>query len=152
ERALISPARLARLALGDFAERTRTYSFLVTLLVMVWATSVFIPPSGSNYTTVNIQGHRGLYNSAWLGVQLSMLVNAFFGLIGFYLVKNAVTRDRGTRVGELLAATPLSRAGYVLSKWLSNLLVLACMLAVVGVCGALLQLVRGEDMAVDPVA
>jgi len=149
---LTSPGRLTRLASLDFAERTRTYSFLVTLLVMVWATNVFIPAAGSNYSTVNIDGHRGFYNSHWLGLQLALLVNTFFGLIGFYLVKNAVDRDRRTGVGELLAASPLSRFDYTLSKWLSNFFVLASMLAVVAVCTALLQLVRGEDRAIDPIA
>lgn len=149
---MIAPARLVRLAAGDFAERSRTYAFAVTLLVMVWATNVFIPPLDSNYTTVDIQGHRGVYGSAWLGVQLSMLVNSFFGLIGFYLVKSAVDRDRRSGVGQLLAASPLSRVGYTLSKWLSNFLVLSSMLAVVAVCTALLQVVRGEDTAVNPVA
>jgi ABC-type transport system involved in multi-copper enzyme maturation permease subunit len=149
---LKSPGRLTRLAALDFAERTRTYSFLVTLLVMVWATNVFIPAAGANYSTVNIDGHRGFYNSHWLGVQLAMLVNTFFGLIGFYLVKNAVDRDRRTGVGELLAASPLSRFDYTLSKWLSNFFVLASMLTVVAVCTALLQLVRGEDRAIDPIA
>lgn len=149
---MIAPGRLARLAAGDFAERSRTYAFVVTLLVMVWATNVFIPPLDSNYTTVSIHGHRGVYNSHWLGAQLAVLLNSFFGLIGFYLVKSAVDRDRKTGVGQLLAAAPLSRAGYMLSKWLSNFLVLASMLAVVAVCTALLQVVRGEDTAVNPLA
>jgi len=101
---------------------------------------------------VDILGHRGVYNSHWLGAQLAVLLNTFFGLIGFYLVKSSVDRDRRTGVGQLLAASPLSRAGYTLSKWLSNFLVLASMVAVVAVCTALLQVVRGEDLAVNPIA
>jgi len=143
--------RLARLVAGDFAERTRRYAFLVTLGLTVWAATIFVPPLDATYTTVNIHGHRGTYNSAWIGAQLTLLVNAFLGLVGFFLVKSAVDRDRQSRVGELLAATPMSRVSYTLSKALSNLAVLASMVAVVVVCSAVLQWVRGEDPRIDPV-
>ena len=142
--------RLARLVSGDFAERTRRYSFLVTLGLTVWAATIFVPPLDATYTTVNIHGHRGTYNSAWIGAQLTLLVNAFLGLVGFFLVKSAGDRDRHSRVGELLAATPMSRVSYTLSKALSNLAVLASMVAVVVVCSAVLQWVRGEDLRIDP--
>jgi hypothetical protein len=149
---VIAPGRLARLVAGDFAERTRTYAFLVTLGLTVWAATVFVPTPGAGYSTVDIHGHRGAYNSAWIGAQLTLLVNAFLGLAGFYLVKSAIDRDRRTRVGQLLAATPLSRVGYTLAKALSNLAVLASMVGVVVVCSVALQWVRGEDARIDMVA
>jgi hypothetical protein len=149
---VIAPSRLARLVAGDFAERTRTYAFLVTLALTVWAATIFIPPAGAGYSTVDINGHRGTYNSAWIGAQLTLLVNAFLGLAGFYLVKSAIDRDRRTGVGQLLAASPLSRVGYTLAKAMSNLAVLASMVGVVVVCSAVLQWVRGEDARIDLVA
>jgi len=149
---VIAPGRLARLVAADVAERTRRYGFLVTLALTVWATNVFIPPLDAGYSTVTIHGHRGAYNSAWVGAQVALLVNAFLGLAGFYLVKGVVDRDRRTGVGELLASTTLSRVGYTLAKALSNLAVLASMVAVVIVCSALLQWVRAEDARIDPVA
>jgi hypothetical protein len=143
--------RLARLVAGDFAERTRRYGFMVTLGLTVWAATIFVPPVDATYTTVSIHGHRGAYNSAWIGAQLTLLVNAFLGLVGFFLVRSAVDRDRRSGVGELLAATPMSRVSYTLSKALSNLAVLTSMVAVVIVCSAALQWVRGEDARIDPV-
>ncbi len=146
---MIALRRLARLVAGDFAERTRRYGFLVTLAFTVWAATAFVPPLDAGYTTVSIHGHRGTYNSAWVGAQVTLLVNVFLGLAGFYLVKSAVDRDRRSGVGELLAATPLSRVGYTLAKALSNLAVLASMVAVVIVCSAVLQWVRREDARID---
>ncbi|NOT34655.1 MAG: hypothetical protein HOP12_10870 [Candidatus Eisenbacteria bacterium] len=143
---------LVGLAIADFKERSRRYSFLVTLIAMVWAAQVFLPPTGSDYLTLSIAGHRGLYNSAWVGAQLTFLANAFLGLIGFYLVKNSIERDRESGVGALLAATPLSRVRYVVAKGVSNLLVLASMIGVVAVSGAVLQLVRGEVRTLEPLA
>ena len=58
----------------------------------------------------------------------------------------------GAGVGQVLAATPLSRLGYLLGKFCSNLAVLASMAGVLAVTALVLQLVRGESMSVDPVA
>ncbi|MFI5372958.1 MAG: hypothetical protein ACHQ52_15490, partial [Candidatus Eisenbacteria bacterium] len=147
-----APLRLARLVLGDFRERSRSYAFLVTLVAAVWAAHVFLPPNGSNYATLQIGGHRGVYGSAWVGALVAMLANAFLGFAGFYLVKSAIERDRRTQVGEVLAGTPLSKPLYTLSKALSNFLVLASMMLVLGVSAGALQLMRGEDTILRPAA
>lgn len=146
------PLQLARLALGDFRERSRGYAFLVTMVAAVWSAHVFLPPNGSNYATLQIGGHRGVYGSAWVGALVAMLANVFLGFAGFYLVKSAIERDRRTQVGEVLAGTPLSKPLYTLSKTLSNFMVLASMILVLGVSACALQLLRGEDMALRPLA
>ena len=64
---------------------------------------------------------------------------------GFYIVRSAIARDQETGVGQILAATPLRNAGYLLGKFLSNLMVLASMAAVLAVTAFALQLVRGES-------
>lgn len=146
------PLRLARLTLGDFQERSRTSAYLVTLIAAVWCAHVFLPANGADYATLAIGTHRGLYNSEWVGALVAMMSNVFLGFVGFYLVKSSVDRDRRTRVGEVLAGTPLTKPLYTVSKWLSNFLVLASMIGVLGVSAALLQLLRGEDMALRPLA
>jgi hypothetical protein len=144
------PWRLALLALGDFRERSRSIGFLVTMLAAVWSAHVFLPANGSNYATLQIGGHRGLYDSAWVGSLVAMMANAFLGFAGFYLVKSAIERDRRTRVGDVLAGTPLTKPMYTLSKTLSNFMVLACMTAVLGLSACALQWLRGEDHLVRP--
>lgn len=42
-------------------------------------------------------------------------------LPAFYLVKNAIERDEQTRVGQIIATTPLSKSLYTLGKAFSNL-------------------------------
>ncbi|HEV7712151.1 MAG TPA: hypothetical protein VGP16_28440, partial [Asanoa sp.] len=71
---------------------------------------------------------------------------------GFYVVRGAVARDETTRVGHILAATTLSRAGYLAGKFVSNLMVLASMAGVLAGTALVLQLARGESRSVDPVA
>ncbi len=130
---------------ADFLERTRRYSFLLTLGFTVYAAYKFLPPAYANYVTLRMGEHRGIYNSAWVGAAVSLLTGAFLSLAGFYLVKNALDRDQQTRVGQILAATPLSRPLYTLGKALSNFAFLATMASVVAVVAGITQLVRSED-------
>jgi hypothetical protein len=65
--------------------------------------------------------------------------------VGFYIVKNAVDRDRQTRVGEVLAGTPLSKVSYLLGKFLSNFAVLVSMVAVLALAAVAMQFLAAED-------
>jgi len=141
-----------QLARADFFERIRRYSFVVTLVATVIAAYIFVPPNHAGYTTLDLGGHRGVYNSAWIGAQVALLTATFLALIGFYLVRNAVGRDRLTGVGQIIAGTPVSKPVYTLGKWLSNCFVLGLIVAVVIMGAAILQLIRGEDMAIRPIA
>jgi hypothetical protein len=136
---------LVQLVRADFLERVRRHSFLVTLGFTLYAAYMFLPPNHSHYSTLNLGGHRGVYNSAWVGTLVAMLSVTFLSMAGFYLVKNAVERDRQTGVGAILAATPMSGPVYLLGKMLSNFAVLATMVAVLAMAAGVMQIIRGED-------
>ncbi|NUO78998.1 hypothetical protein HUU05_02900 [candidate division KSB1 bacterium] len=137
---------LYHLMRADFLERTRRYSFLLTLGFVLYFAYLSIPPNHAKYATLQLAGHRGIYNSAWLGSQVAMLTTLFLSIAGFYLVKNTISRDHQTGVGQILAATPMSKTIYVLGKVLSNFAVLAMMVLVLIVATAAMQLVRAEDV------
>jgi hypothetical protein len=65
--------------------------------------------------------------------------------VGFYIVKNAVDRDRQTRVGEILAGTPLTKVSYLLGKFLSNFAVLVSMVVVLALAAVAMQFLAAED-------
>jgi hypothetical protein len=136
---------LYHLARADFLQRTRSYSFLITLGITLYVGYFFVPPNHSSYATMTIGDHRGLYNSAYLGSLMALLISPFLSLAGFYLVKNAIDRDIQTRVGQILATTTLSKPLYTVGKTISNFAVLAVMVAVMGVAAVVMQFVRGED-------
>lgn len=146
----MTPGLLVRLALGDFKDRARRYSFLVMMVAMVYAAYLFLPPRGAAYVTIDLSGYRGIYNSAWIGANVAVMASLFLSLCGFYLVKNAIERDRRSGVGEILAATRLGRAPYLLSKALSNLMVFGALLAVLLATTFVMQLVRGEESRLVP--
>ena len=136
------------LAKADFLERVRRYSFLLTLLLTVYFGYLCAPPNHARYITLQLAGHRPLYNSAYLGTLLAMQTGIFLSLTGFFLVKNAVSRDERTGVGQILAATRMTKFQYLAGKQLSNFAVLAAMTALVAVAAGVMQLVRAEDIAI----
>jgi hypothetical protein len=148
----VSPALLWRLARADLLERTRRTSFLVALLFMMVGGWHFLPAVAAGYVTINLDGYRGLYNSAWVGASMALLTSTFLSLVGFYLVRGTIDRDRRTGVGEILATTPLSRFAYLGARAIGNFVYLALLTLVILVTAVVMQQVRGEVRSVDPVA
>jgi hypothetical protein len=126
---------------ADFLERVRRYSFLVTLAATVWLGWLV----GTGKLGIWVGNARGVFNSAWIGVTMAMVINTFLSLAGFYVVKGSVDRDRSTGVGQILATTPISRPLYALGKTASNFAVLAAMVAVLAVAAVVIQLTAAED-------
>lgn len=139
---------LYHLARADFLERVRRYSFLITLGLTIYFAYTTVPPNHANYITMQMGGHRGVYNSAYLGFLIALFTAVFLSFAGFYLVKNAVDRDTQTGVGQILATTPLSKSQYTLGKALSNFAVLGVMVGLIALAAVAMQLVRREDTAI----
>jgi hypothetical protein len=129
------------LARADFLERVRRYSYFVTLLFAVYLGYA----AGTGRISLRLGDYRGVYTSAWIGAMVSLVATTFLSLVGFYIVKNAVDRDRQTRVGEILAGTPLTKVSYFLGKFLSNFAVLVSMVLVLALAAVAMQLLAAED-------
>jgi hypothetical protein len=130
---------------ADFLERTRRYSFLLALaLTLYLAYTVY-----RGQLTYKLEDYRGVYNSAWMGCEMALVITAFLTLIGFYVVKNTIQRDQETRVGQILAATPMSKPFYTVAKMISNFSVLATMVLVLSLAALAMQLLRAESRHVD---
>lgn len=52
---------------SDFLERSRRYSFLITLELTIFAAYLYLPPSSTNDLLLGLGCYRGFYNSAWVG-------------------------------------------------------------------------------------
>jgi len=133
---------LYQMVRADFLERVRRYSFLVTL-----AASLYLAygVAAEKVWIVVGNGYRGVYNSAWIGALMSICCSTFLSLAGFYIVKNAVQRDTDTRVGQILAATPMRKNFYTIAKTLSNFAVLACMVLILMLAAVVMQFMLGES-------
>lgn len=133
------------IARADFRERVRRYSFLVTLFFAVFLG--YCAATGKIY--IRLDDYRGVYTSAWIGTMVTLVTTSFVSLVGFYVIKNAVDRDRVTGVGQILATTPMSKPAYMIGKFLSNFAVLLSMVGVLAVSAMVMQFVAGEDPHFD---
>ena len=141
---------LYNLALADFYERTRRYRFLLTLAVVIYLGvavnngTLFLSLAPNNPLDPNAFGYRGEFNSAWIGTMTVLVTNFFLGLFGFYLVNDCIERDIRTGVGQIIATTPVSRATYLIGKWISNCVVLFVLELILAAAAAVMVLLKQE--------
>ena len=141
--------RFNAIVLADLRERTRALRFWVILAVMAALTWTCFPARESGNIAVAIDEARGLYSSAWSGLTLALMYSSMLAWLGFYLVRGTLVRDFDSRVWQLLVATPMTRAGYLMAKWASHMAVF-CVVLVVGLAvGVVAQWVRAEDRSFD---
>ena len=141
---------LYQLVRADLLERARRPSFVTTMVVTLFAGYLLVPPADAGYATLDLAGYRGLYNSAFIGTMVAMLATLFLSLIGFYLVRGTVERDRRTGVGQILAATPMRGTTYILGKAASNFAYLTMVVGLLAGAAAAMQLIRGESAGIEP--
>ena len=136
---------LYQLALADFRERTRRFSFVVMVALAVLLGYQVI----DGLFMLRLGNYRGEYNAAWIGTLMAVTLAFFLSLVGFYLVRGTVQLDRQTRVGQILAATPLRRLAYVLGKFASNTAVLLVIVGVLVLAALAMLLIHGEDKTLN---
>ncbi|MBI9042875.1 MAG: hypothetical protein JEZ06_00225 [Anaerolineaceae bacterium] len=134
---------LYHMARADFFERTRQYSFLIMIGMIMWlgyaaASAQIIMRISPDYT--------GEPNSAWAGTLMALTVTFFLGWFGFYFIKGSVARDYDTGVGQIMATTPLSRPVYMIGKWISNFAVISVMIFILMGAGILMILFAGMPL------
>ncbi|HEV2489589.1 MAG TPA: ABC transporter permease subunit [Candidatus Acidoferrales bacterium] len=129
-----------QLARADFLERVRRYSFLVTLAFTLYLGYL----GATGRILLNLGDYQGSHNAAYIGGFMAYVTAIFLSLAGFYIVKNAIERDRQTRVGQILAASPMTRISYCTGKFLSNLGVLLAMVGVLAIAAIVMYAIVGD--------
>jgi hypothetical protein len=137
---------LYHLARADFLERIRRYSFLVTLAFALYLGYL----AATGQILLNLGKYEAVYNAAYVGGFMSYVTSVFLSLFGFYIIKNAIERDRKTRVGQILAACSMRKTDYCLGKFLSNFCVLGVMVVVLAAAGAAMYLLHGDKSGLHP--
>ncbi|MGH4123187.1 MAG: hypothetical protein ACREV6_09710 [Clostridium sp.] len=136
---------------ADFLERTRRYSFLITMFITVYV-AFYVIPTPDKYgktLTLHLGVYRGIYNSAWIGICETLVAVTFLSLFGFYIVKGTIERDKATGVGQIIATTPISKFDYMFGKFLSNFIFLSFMAFIIGIVALIMQFIRAEDMKIN---
>jgi len=134
---------------SDYLQRTRSYAFLATLCASLAIAYTFVPEPNANYSTIRISDYIGYYNSAWFGYVTAIMTSVFLSLIGFYLINSGIKKDIETRVGQIVASTPVSNFKYLFSKVLSNFLLLLTIVGVVFIMSIILFLLYNDGFSFE---
>ena len=135
---------------ADYLQRTRSYSFLITLAVTVFMAYSFVPDNNASYTTLSATGYKGVYNSAWVGYVSGIMTTVMLSFYGFLLVNSGIKKDIDTEVGLIIATTSISNFKYLLSKHLSNYLVLLTIAGITFCVSIVVFFIRGTGYPFIP--
>ncbi|MEE1786862.1 hypothetical protein PUR71_28745 [Streptomyces sp. SP17BM10] len=148
---MVSTGAVRALALADFRERRRRPGYLAVLLGTLALGLLAAPVGDSRWQVFQVSDHLGRYTSGYVGTVTALGGAVWLSLAGFGITRGTVARDEHTGVGQVLAATPLSRPAYLAGKFLSNLLVLGSMLLALAGTALAVQLLKGDSDDVDVV-
>jgi ABC-type transport system involved in multi-copper enzyme maturation permease subunit len=143
---------IVAIARADLLERTRTFGILIAVAALLELGYLFVPDRSASYSTVDLAGWRGIYDSSWMGTVNAVLTISFLPLFGFFLIRPAQSRDAACGTYDIVASSPLPRTMVALGKWTSNVALLIAFAAILGVAAIAMQVVRGEDRTIDLLA
>jgi hypothetical protein len=141
---------LNKIIYADYLQRTRSYAFLITLAVALYAAYSFMPAPNAAYSTMRVGQYIGVPNAAWYGYVTAMMTSIFICWAGFYLVNSNIQKDVDTGVGMIIATTAVSNFQYLLAKAWSNFLVLLSITGVVFLMSIALFLFRATGYPFQP--
>ncbi len=136
--------RLAAIVRADFLIRLRRPSTIVIFLLLSAVAYLWVPAPTTGRALIQINGHRALYNSAAIGMATALLGTMFIGMVGFYVVSNALRRDVLSRCGYVIASTTMRGSEYIAGKFLGNLVFLSVFMFGFMATSMAMVLVRGE--------
>jgi hypothetical protein len=136
--------RIQTIVSADVRIRFRRLSTLVIFLLLSALAYAWVPDPASGRALMQVDGKRAVYNSAAVGMATAALATIFIGLIGFYVISNAIGRDARSRCGFVIASTNVSALEYLTGKFAGNVVFLATF-TFGFMCSAMaMVLVRGE--------
>ncbi|WP_055108690.1 ABC transporter permease [Paenibacillus ihumii] len=130
---------------NNLIKQTRSYSFLIVVLLTLFLGYACVPSPSSGYQVFYIGGVRGIYNSAWLGGMVTMMSTLLIWLFAFFMLRSQISEDQRLKVGQIIAATPVTNFRYIIGKAISNYVVLLVIELILFLAFMGMQLIRGED-------
>lgn len=132
---------------GNYLQYIRSYSFLITVALSVYIAFSFVPSPEANYTTIRLGSFTGDYNTAWIGFVTAIMSSTILSLFGFFLINGSIRRDIDTRIGHIIGTTRISNTAYIITKLLSNFLILFSILIIVGIVSVILSFLYGNGQS-----
>jgi hypothetical protein len=147
--------RIYHIGRADFLERVRSRKLLIFLAVVAYlgylvnvggVNLAYTITSGSEQTTV-----VGEPTAALIGLKSALTAGAVLVFAAFFLMRNAIERDRKYNHGPLIASSDTTDPVYLLGKLVSNVGLGVVVVATLGVAAVVNHAVHGVG-STNPVA
>ena len=137
------------IAIADFKERSRRFSFLALATLSVIFAFFAVPNPTSAITSITVDTDYFVQGTTWSWVPMAaaLCIGILLPLMGFFYIKNALKFDKETGVSNLIYTSPVSKIVYLAGKYLSNILLLFCLLLIVIVSSFCMILIKFPNTA-----
>ncbi len=132
------------LVLSELRLRLRRISTLVAIAAFVVITWLMIPDPRHGMTLMSVDGARVFYSSNALAFGSATFSSVLMGLGSFYLVRGRVSEDLRSGIASVIAATSISNAKFLASRWLGGVLYMLVIIAALMCTTMVLHGLRGE--------
>lgn len=132
----------------NLIQKVRNHNFTLLIFINILLGYLCVPSISSGYSIFYLGGVRGIYNSAWLGSLSVLLPTILLWLPGFFILRNQITSDYYLKLNEIIAYSPINKTKYILSKCLSNFIILFILNFTFLISLMIMQLIRGEDTTI----
>jgi len=141
------------IAWADFKERTRGFSFLVLCVLSVFAAFLFVPNPNAEMISIAVdaQYFSQATNWTWIPMASALCTGILFPMAGFFYLRNSLSLDRKTGIVDFIYTSPVGRLTYLSGKYLSNLLILFCVLLVVTLASFCMTILKFLGMDISAV-
>ena len=119
------------LTAADFTERRRRFSFMAVLALALFAAYCFVPNSNIGALIVEPDIFLQGGHSSWMPTTSAWGISIFMPLLGFLYVSGSLAFDERTGVRQYAVTTPVNHFAYLFSKYISNYLLLVCLICAV---------------------
>lgn len=136
--------QIKEIAIADFKERSRRFSFLALATLSVIFAFFAVPNSSSAITSITVDTDYFAQGTTWSWVPMAaaLCIGILLPLMGFFYVKNSLKYDKETGVSNLINTSPVSKIVYLAGKYLSNIILLFCLLLIVIVSSFCMVLIK----------
>lgn len=138
------------IAQSDFRERTRRFSFTAICALSVFAAFLFVPDPDAEMVSIAVDADFFLQgtNWTWIPMASALCTGVLLPMTGFFYLRNSLTLDRKTGIVNLIYTSPVNRVVYLTGKYLSNSLILICILSVIVLSSFFTTLLNFPDMEI----
>ena len=85
----VSMLRFLSIIYTDLLLQSKKWQYWALMLICAVATWFVFPGQQADYMVLAMDGYRGRYSSAWMGMSVSMLF-IWLSLVGFYVIRGAL--------------------------------------------------------------